>query len=119
MFLNISNHSSEFWSEEQLKAAQMFGEIRDYPFPSVQACATREEIIELAGRIVANVVEMQPEAVMCQGEFTLTYALVKGLKEKGVTVLAACTERNTKETQQPDGTISKTSIFKFVQFREY
>ena len=49
---------------------------------------------------------------------TLTYQLVK-LKEKGLTVLAACSERKISETILPDGTYRKKAVFQFVKFREY
>jgi len=119
MFLNISNHSSCNWSKEQLQEANTFGEIVDYPFPAVNATATESEIDELSDKIIDDVRIMKPDVVMCQGEFTLTYSLVKKLKDSGIKVVAACSERLAEEQFMSDGTVKKLSNFKFVQFREY
>ncbi|MBP3339323.1 MAG: hypothetical protein J6L69_07960 [Lachnospiraceae bacterium] len=119
MFLNISNHNSVNWSKEQLVAANEFGEIVDYQFPSVKATASKNEIEEISNKIVCEVLELKPEVVMCQGEFTLTYALVDKLKNKNIKVVAACSKRCVEEQIMPDGTVKKSSRFKFIQFREY
>lgn len=119
MFVNCSNHNSKNWSIEQLTAAQKWGEIVDYPFPSVDAYASEEQILNLAEEILSKLLEMKPDAVMCQGEFTLVYALVNKLKEQGIPVVAACSERKTVEEKLPDGSITKTSVFEFVKFRHY
>ncbi len=98
MFINLSNHPSAHWSEKQCQAAKQWGEIIDYPFPQVAPDATWEDIQKKAEKIVTEVCDLakeQPSAVMCQGEFTLTYALVRRFKEKHVTVLSACSERVT------------------------
>lgn len=119
MFLNISNHSSDKWSKQQMDGALQYGEIIDYGFPNVEPNLTSKEVSELANNIMKDILKMEPDVVMCQGEFTLTYLLVSKLKEKGIKVVAACTERDTEELQMLDGTLRKTSVFKFVQFREY
>ena len=33
MFINHTNHSSKYWSDEQLVAARQYGDIIDMPFP--------------------------------------------------------------------------------------
>ncbi len=119
MFVNISNHPLKNWSEAQIRAAEAWGELRDYPFPQVSPYAKEEEIAETADRIVREVMEMQPAAVMCQGEFTLSYALISRLRRQGVTVVAACSDRRVTEKMLPDGTTVKTAEFIFCGFREY
>ena len=52
--------------------------------------------------------------VHVMGEMTFTYYLVSLLKAKGITCVASTTERIIEEK---DG--MKTSLFKFVKFREY
>lgn len=118
-FINLSNHPSARWEEKQKEAAQQWGTIVDYPFPAVEAQSSTQDIKELAKAIVTKILKKNPAAVMCQGEMTLTYQLVKLLKEQGVTVLAACSERKISETILPDGTYEKKAIFQFVRFREY
>lgn len=93
--------------------------IQDYQFPYVKADATEEEVRLLADRVVRELKEMAPDAVMCQGEFTLTYNIVKELKELGIPVVSACSERIAEEEPQPDGSIKKISNFRFVKFRQY
>lgn len=121
MFLNCSNHASENWTEEQLAAAKAFGveSICDYAFPSVPANVDEQDIEQIAGRVCKEIIDMHPAVVMCQGEFTLTYALVKKLLAHGVKVVAACSERDTVEVCLPDGSVKKESNYKFVRFREY
>lgn len=118
-FINLSNHPSDRWEDKQKEAAQQWGTIVDYPFPAVDAQSSTQDIKELAKTIVIDILKKNPAAVMCQGEMTLTYQLVKLLKEQGITVLAACSERKISETILPDGTYEKKAIFQFVRFREY
>lgn len=121
MFLNCSNHASENWTEAQLAAARAYGieVIRDYTFPSVPADVDEQEIEQIAQKVCEEIMDMHPMVVMCQGEFTLTYALIKKLLAHGVKVVAACSERDTVEVCLPDGSVKKESNYKFVRFREY
>lgn len=118
MFINITNHQSNKWGEEQKKAAMQHGEIEDVTFPMVQASATHEEIQTLAEELHQAVMEKHGNnitAVHIMGEFTLCYALIHLFKADGIKCIASTTERIV--TDNPDGT--KTSTFRFVQFREY
>ena len=36
VFINLSNHRSENWGNDQIEAASRFGEIVDLPFPNVE-----------------------------------------------------------------------------------
>lgn len=56
---------------------------------------------------------------MCQGEFTLTYAIVTRLKKNGITVFAACSRRGTEEIRNADGSTQKKVLFSFERFREF
>lgn len=62
---------------------------------------------------------VRPDIVMIQGEMTFTYAMIQLLLVKGITSVAACSDRVSNEVVQADGTTKKVSEFKFVQFREY
>ncbi|MBQ0022677.1 MAG: CRISPR-associated protein [Prevotellaceae bacterium] len=118
MFINLTNHLSAKWGEEQIKAAMQHGEIEDVPFPMVSPNATHEEIQALAEELHQSVMEKHGNnitAVHIMGEFTLCYALVQLFKAGGIMCLSSTTERSV--TDNPDGT--KTSTFRFVQFREY
>lgn len=116
MFINLTNHPSSGWSEEQLKAAQQYGEIVDISFPNIEPYFTSKEVNELADVVVEGIKELDEHPVVhVMGEMTFTYAVVSRLKALGITSVASTTERNT--IMSPDG--KKISEFKFVQFREY
>ena len=119
MFINFSNHPSSRWSQDQLQAAEAFGEIIDMMFPEVDPHQSEEEIKETAKTVVEEIVRHDPDFVMCQGEFCLSFAVATLLKEKGIRVGGACSERLTEESVDPEGRTEKKSYFRFVRFREY
>lgn len=125
MFINFSNHPSSAWLEAQKEAAHtMYGEIRDIPFPIVPVNYQPEEIHALAVSLTAAIQEAlengdhKPNAVMCQGKFTLCYSVISLLQKAGITVVSAVTERHTSEKVEA-GKVIKTSSFDFGGFREY
>lgn len=119
MFINCSNHASEYWHDAQREAAAVWGEVVDYPFPAVPPDADEKTVAAMTAAAADEIAAMKPEAVMCQGEFTLSFALINALKSKEIPVMAACSERRTTEAYQADGSVKKTSEFCFVRFRKY
>ena len=118
MFVNHSNHPSSMWGEKQKEVAQEYGEIIDVPFPTIPSLATESDIKDLVLKYAETIFKLKPVVVLCQGEFTYTYAMVACLKEQGIPVVAACSERNVVE--QYDGNTSKKIVsFEFVKFRKY
>lgn len=118
MLINLTNHSSHNWSEAQKFAASVYGDIIDYAFPMVSPSISKIEILNIAEFIFHDIVEkygVENSTIHIMGEFTLCYALINMFKAEGMLCLASTTERIV--TENPDGT--KTSTFKFVQFREY
>lgn len=117
MFINLTNHPSEKWSEEQMKAAHDYGEVVDMSFPIIEPNFTREDVLYLVKVFVEIIEGIKDDntVVHVMGEMTFTHNLVNALKEMGIICLASTTERNT--IMMPDG--KKISEFKFVQFREY
>ena len=118
MFINFSNHPSGSWSEAQLSAAQAYGHILDIPFPTVQPDASEEEIRKLADKIQSDITSKKPTVVLCQGEMTLMFEVVKRLIQKNISVVAACSKRCATEAYI-NGEMVKISSFKFVQFRKF
>ena len=114
MFINFTNHPSSLWDEAQTQAAKAFGTVLDIPFPALAPNLTAEQIVALGDTFVTDIISHHPAAVLCQGEFTLAFYVASKLKKQGITVLAACSERDTIMVGN-----EKRSIFKFVQFREY
>lgn len=122
MFINYTNHPSTLWGDEQKKQAMMYGRIVDIPFPDISPQIEKDEIYNLAGsecrRLLSLLQEEKNSAVLCQGEFTFTYLMVKFLQEKRIKVLSAVSERKVREIS--DGNIvRKESEFCFRGFREY
>ena len=118
-FLNISNHPSNMWNENQMAAAGIFGEVRDLKFPAVDPMADEEDVAALAAEVFDCAMKQNPAAVMCQGEFTLSFQLIRMFLEAGIPCVAACTARVAHEEVGPDGISRKTSTFEFVKFRRY
>lgn len=118
LFINLSNHISANWSEAQTRAAREYGDIVDYPFPSVSVEWDEKYINKKADEIVEEIAGMNPSAVMCQGEFTMCFNIVKKLLAKGVCVVSACSERNCEEVME-GGVSKKIMYFEFVRFRKY
>ena len=118
-FVNFSNHSSKYWSKNQIEAARAWGEIVDIPFPNVEADCTEEEIRYIAESTIQEIMKYQPQAVLCQGEFTLSYAVIRCLRQMGIMVCAACSKRIAEEICLEDGISKKESQFEFVRFRKY
>ena len=120
IFINFSNHPSNNWSKKQKKTVsdQYNAHIVDIVFPSVSASADEEEISALAEECVETICRYKPKAVMCQGEFGLTYQVVTLLKQKDILTVYSCSERKTIEKKTDNGTV-KTSEFCFVRFRKY
>lgn len=118
MFINYSHHPSSRWEQAQLDAAAVYGEIVDVPFVNVPPEMTMEEVLLLAIKQTEKIVQYKPSAVLCQGEMTLTYHVVRLLKDHGVKVVCASTKRTAKD-MLVNGKWVKQSHFCFVQFREY
>lgn len=120
-FVNITNHDSIKWSNEQREAANCYGEIMDHGFPPVNPRSSHQALNAKAINITNNIINQLGEdiIVLVQGEMTLTYKLVNEFKRRGITCLAATSEREVIEKVQPDGSTKKQAIFKFVAFREY
>ena len=119
MFLNLTNHPSSQWHRNQRAQASYWGEIIDLPFPSVDAQLDMWGICVLGDILLREIVSLSPDAVLCQGEITLCYYLVTRLHQSHITVLAACSRRDSCEIIHEDGTSVKEARFVFEQFREY
>ncbi len=119
IFVNFSNHPSARWSPEQLSAAEAFGRVVDETFPAVPANLDERGVALLADEAVLRIMTHRPTAVLCQGEFTLAFAVVERLKAQGVTVLAASSDRVIEVEDDENGGTRKVSVFRFTRFRKY
>ena len=113
MLLNLSNHPSSNWTEEQLAAAG--GKVIDMLFPQVAPNGDEAYIENLANEYLDKILKMDNiEAVHIMGEMNFTYSLVNKLKANGIKCVAATSERIAIERNG-----EKISQFSFVRFREY
>lgn len=90
------------------------GSVYGRGIPEVDPYGDEKYIMKLAKDYLELSLLLHPAAVLCQGEPCLTYQVARGLKEEGVKVLAACSERIVEEKER-----RKTSTFVFRGFREY
>jgi len=115
MLLNLSNHPSNLWPQNQLKLAQqLYHSITDLPFPKVAPESNSDQLEMLVEEYELLVRKANPIAVHIMGELTFTHRLVNKLKAIGIPCIASTTERKVSI----DNNI-KTSQFQFVQFRDY
>lgn len=119
VFINLTNRASKTWLDDQLKVAQEYGDIIDLPFPNIDPDMEPEEVVAMAEKYTAQIMTYDVSAVLVQGEMTFTFAVVSGLKRKGIKTVAACSRRESVETRNEDGSVTKNSVFRFCQFREY
>ena len=119
MFINVSNHSSENWSEEQIRAAECYGDILDMPFPNIKTSCSKAEMNCLVRTYYDIIISLKPDAVMLQGEFVFTFRLATLLLRKDIPVFAAVSERVATESIDESGKVTKTSRFVFSGFRPY
>ena len=119
MFINFSNHPSARWSTAQQSAAQRYGKVVDVPFPDIDPTADETALDSMAAVYADHLLHLNPDAVLCQGESTFAYRVIRRLEGRGVPVLAACSCREVQEITRPDGSTLRQSVFVFVGFRRY
>ncbi len=118
MIINLSNHPSAQWSDEQLFAAKQYGELIDIKFPDIDPMGDEAYIATLVEEYYNKIISLVAEnsvVVHLMGEMTFTHSLVTKLKQYGIQCVASCTERNVIELPNE----RKEVTFKFTQFREY
>ncbi len=115
MLLNLSNHPSSTWPENQMNTAiQQYSKVDDLPFPAINPEWTADEVRQLAEQYEIKIRHLNPTAVHIMGELTFSFMLVNKLKEIGIPCIASTTNRVTTEKNG-----IKTSVFEFVRFRAY
>lgn len=125
MLINFTNHRLEQWTAKQKDAADdLYGGVTDFPFPTVSPEASEDDISEMADEKTAGILEIlqqypgEHNAVLCQGEFTLCFAVVSRLQDLHIEAVSATTTRIVTEYSE-NGILKKTSEFRFSRFRRY
>lgn len=123
IMINLSNHPAAKWSATQRDAAIALGfdEVIELPsgMPLVPPDADTEDIEQMALRIVDEVADLSASGAHVAGEPSLSFALVRLLQVRGLPCYAATTERKVNEQIMPDGSVTKTQIFRFIKWRMY
>ena len=120
MLINLSNHPSKYWSEQQLAlACKRWGRVVDMPFPAIVPTSDTIAVQQLATEYYERCVEMlggttETSAVHLMGEMVFCCHLVAMLKAAGISVVASTAERSVRYVGD-----TKETIFDFVTFREY
>lgn len=119
MFVNLSNHSSEYWNDNQIAAAKRYGKIVDIQFPVIDASGDENYINDLVAEWYNRIIELAADGeeelvVHIMGESCFTYLLVSRLLSANIRCVASTTNRDVVYN---DG--KKEVIFDFIRFREY
>jgi hypothetical protein len=121
MLINLSNHPLSQWGTTQRREAeQRWGEVADMPFPKVDPTLSREALLPLVERYVAQCLQLGSRygadtAFHVMGESVFCYHLVGRLLQAGYAVVASTTVRNVSYEEKG----CKQSLFEFVRFRAY
>lgn len=117
VFVSCTNHEL---TPQQCAAVQDHcpgAQVLELPFPLVTTDADAAAIGRMAEELVAHILKSRVCAVHLAGEQTLTHAVVAQLQGAGIPTYASTTERDATEDLLPDGSVTKTSRFRFVGFR--
>lgn len=115
MLLNFSNHPLQYWSAEQLKTAkELYHEVVDLKFPAINPDWSCNEVRVLAQQYVDKIVQLKPDAVHIMGEHNFTFNCINLLKKINIVCIAS----TSKRVAIYDGN-QKSTVFNFIQFREY
>lgn len=121
MFVNFTNHLASAWNNSQREEAEKYGKIKEIEFPNVSPYSSSEDVKMLAEDYASQIVKLLPNdeenAVLCQGEFSLCFAVTEKLKANNIKVLCACSERKVVEAFDGEKSMKKAE-FRFVGFRE-
>lgn len=120
LFINISNHPSCKWGDNQLAAVRALAdEIVDFPFPNIPPEADSGDVHEIARHFFPKVIEAakgyEIAAVHLMGEMVFTFCMCRMLLESGIRVVASTSVRNVVEISES----KRIASFDFVRFRDY
>ena len=116
IFLNCSlyNRSCD-WDQAASAQASVYGRIEELPLAPFHG--SDEEQFASARAFLKQVNELRPSAVLLDGAFGTFYMIADALLRQGYLVLVKCSNRIAYQEMQPDGTIVKTSLYRFVRYR--
>lgn len=122
MFINMSNHPMEKWSEKQLTAAKKLGDKQwELPFPMVDPTYDKEDLINMAYDYIYQILENfsgeKSFKIHIMGEMGFVYNFIRlalDIPNYNFEFFHSTTRRIVEEKNG-----NKVSTFEFVKFREY
>ena len=113
--LNLTQHAP---TAEQVAAGVFQPKYVELMLPllNFKTTPSREEVEDRAERIAQFASDTMADAAMIGGAPYLMGPLTRALKSHGVDVCFSFTERVSVESTLPDGSVTKTSVFKHVGF---
>lgn len=117
IMINLSNHPSKGWSEEQIKAAAV-DKIIDYQFPQIDPEWDYFEVKRIAIKIANELLHNYYKdnvIIHLAGEPVFVHIFARMFENREWQCVTSTTKRDVIES--PDGT--KISKFKFVKFRAF
>lgn len=118
MLINLSNHPYADWDEKQRKAATVYGEVVDMPFPVIDAQGDEMYIAKLVNDYELKIDELARHnqvVVHVMGEMSFCLALVTALQKKEISCIVSTSKRNSIKLDNGH----KQIRFEFVRFRKY
>jgi len=110
---------------DQFKAAASMGEVvelldkRDLKVPP-DPNLSRKWFVERANKILYSIGEVNPgDYFLATGQQLLVMALNAAARRADAQIVESITERISQEVHQPDGSVKKIQVFKFLGFREF
>lgn len=87
----------------------------------IPADLDEESLDFFCDKIVEEIIKITQKGdfVFIQGEIGATFKVALFLKLIGLIPIYATTERVSQETTNPDGSVTKSNVFRHVRFRKY
>jgi len=112
--VNLTQHAP---TTEQIEAGVFDGDrTLLLPWLNFTSAPTRAELQDRAAQIADFAASTGADAAMLGGAPYLMGPLGRALERHGIQPLFSFTERQSAETIMPDGSVSKTSVFRHVGF---
>lgn len=117
--LKLLNHSLTKSQEKELKEVWGVTEIVTLSPENIKKFGqvTKKSYCDVIDSINAEIRQIKPDLMFIQGQAGVVHNVINA--NSNVTPLFAMTERKSVETQNTDGTITKTNVFEHQCFMKY
>lgn len=117
--LKIMNHNLSDAQAKELKDVWNVDEIVTLSDKGIKSFeqVTAENYNDVIDEINREIAEINPDMMLIQGQAGVVHNVINSNPK--VIAIFAFTRRVSKEAQNPDGTVTKTSIFEHQKFMKY